>query len=83
MKSETLRLKLGLTDSDFDFYRCAKCQRLITRLDEVKSFSKGSRNPGAICPCGSPKYSPANPRWYEYLLPRVVMFAYYRIRAAV
>jgi hypothetical protein len=79
MKSETVRLKLGLGESDFDFYRCYKCGRLITRIDEMVAFSKKSKTKGNICHCGSPKYSPANPKWNEYFLPRVIFFALMRI----
>lgn len=78
-KYEEVRLKLKLGNSDYDFYRCYKCNRLITRVDEIEAFSKGSTHKGSICPCGSPKYSPGNPIWYEYLLPRVIRFAILRI----
>ena len=83
MKLQEVRLKMGLGEDDFDFYRCFKCGRLITRLEEIVSFSQKSKHPGAVCPCGSPKFSPANPRWYEFLMPRVWHFAYYRIRGIV
>jgi hypothetical protein len=76
----SIRMKMGLGEDDFDFYRCYKCGRLITRFEEMLSFTKKSKNPGAICPCGSPKYSAANPKWYEYFLPRVMYFAWLRIR---
>jgi len=82
MDVEQIRLKMGLGESDFDFYRCGKCQRLITRVEEMKAYSKKATKPGAICPCGSPKYSPTNLVWYEWFLPRVLLFAYYRIRRA-
>jgi hypothetical protein len=78
-----IRMKMGLGESDYDFYRCYKCQRLITRLEEIQSFSKKSKKPGKIFKCGSPKYSPSNLRWYEWFYPRVLRFAYYRIRRMV
>ncbi len=81
MNVQQVRIKLGLGDSDADFYRCYKCQRLITRLEEIRAFSKRSKHPGSICQCGSPKYSPANPRWFEFFYPRVLLFAWYRLRA--
>jgi len=70
---------MGLGDDDFDFYRCYKCGRLITRYEEMKAFSVKAKKPGSICVCGSPKYSAANPRWYEFLLPRVIYFSCLRI----
>lgn len=83
MEFQTIKPKLGMGDSDFDFYRCYKCKRLITRVEEIRAFSKQSKNPGAVCACGSPKYSPANMRWYEWLLPRVWQFAYLRLKGVV
>lgn len=80
MEVNAIRMKMGLGEDDYDFYRCYKCGRLITRYEEMIAFTNKSEKPGCICPCGSPKYSAANPRWYEYLLPRVLYFAYLRAR---
>ena len=77
---QSTREKMRLGESDFDFYRCYKCRRLITRVEEILFFMEGSKTLGKPCPCGSLKYSPAWPRWYEFLLPRVLKFAYYRMR---
>jgi DNA-directed RNA polymerase subunit RPC12/RpoP len=74
------REKLKLGESDYDFYRCYKCHRLITRVDEILFFTANSKTAGKVCPCGSMKYQPANPRWFEYFLPRTIRFAYHRIR---
>ncbi len=63
----------------YDFYRCARCFKLITLPDEMVRLKTG----GGICPCGSLRYSPANPKWWEYLLPRVVKFAWWRWRGVV
>lgn len=82
MDIQEVRIKMGLGDSDYDFYRCFICRRLITRLEEIMSYSKKSKKPGTICPCGSPKYSPTNLMWYEWFYPRVLKFAYYRLRRA-
>lgn len=32
------------------------------------------------CSCGSMKIQPTNLRWYHWLLPRVLKFAYQRLR---
>lgn len=70
------KVALPVVDGEdwFDFYRCGECNRLITRLQEALGMRTGS-----ICKCGRRKYSPANPIWYEYLLPRVMLFALYRV----
>jgi hypothetical protein len=62
----------------FDFYRCDYCRRLITRLQEAQGIRSGR-----LCKCGRRKYHPVNPEWYEYLLPRVIKFAYERIRGRI
>jgi DNA-directed RNA polymerase subunit RPC12/RpoP len=64
----------------YDFYRCFKCGRLITKLEEKKAFDPESKNKGEICPCGSARYSPCNLRWYHWFLPRVLNFAYLRYK---
>lgn len=61
--------------NEFDFYRCGKCGRLATLPEMRAGLPKGS-----ICPCGSLKYSPCNPRWWQYFLPRVLTFAFQRLR---
>ena len=58
----------------FDFYRCDECGRLITRLQEVVGLATGK-----LCKCGRRKYHPVNPKWCEFLLPRVIWFAVLRI----
>jgi hypothetical protein len=59
----------------FDFYRCQRCSRLFTRTQELEAFRTGK-----VCPCGGLKYIPAWPAWYEWVLPRVLVFAYLRWR---
>ena len=61
---------------DFDFYRCYKCNRLITKLEEIVARTIT----GQICPCGSRKYTPSNLPWWGWFLPKVWIFAYRRIR---
>jgi hypothetical protein len=80
LNADVLRVKAGLKADDFDFYRCYKCGKLITRIDEIRAFTAGHKATGKICSCGSPKYQPSNPKWFEYLLPKVWKFALYRIR---
>jgi hypothetical protein len=63
----------------YDFYRCVACHRLMTKLEEFRIFDPSSTRFGQPCPCGSRRYSPANLLWYEWLLPRVVKFALFRI----
>lgn len=63
----------------YDFYRCGRCQRLITQPQLVAAMhAQGGLR---VCRCGGLKFSPANPVWYEYLLPRVLAFAWQRARA--
>jgi hypothetical protein len=58
----------------FDFYRCQRCKRLFTRLEELKALQTGK-----VCPCGGLKYvGPAWPHPHEWFLPRVILFAYLR-----
>ncbi len=76
LDASVLRTKLQLKASDFDFYRCYKCHRLITRVEEILAFTPGSKTEGVVCGCGSKKYMPSNPVWWEYLLPRVLRFAW-------
>lgn len=78
--AEQLRAKAQVGAEDYDFYRCHKCNRLITRIEEIRAFTSGTDNYGHICPCGSEKYLPTNLKWYEWLIPRVLQFAYFRIR---
>lgn len=54
---------------NFDFYRCRGCGRLLTRLDELRAFRTGD-----LCTCGHLKYSPAWPRWSEWLKPRILLY---------
>jgi hypothetical protein len=80
LDASVTRAKLQLNEEDFDFYRCYKCHRLITRVDEILFFTPNSKTAGEVCKCGSKKYTPTNPKWWEYFLPRTIRFAYYRIR---
>lgn len=110
MKS-TIREKLNLGESDYDFYTCQKCRKLITRVEEISAFTPKIRttsvrigpllivwygtmlgllkgngeadNPryGRICTvCDSKKYQPVNLRWFQWLYPRVLKFAYLRVK---
>ncbi len=77
--------------STFEFYRCYKCNRLISMLDESRAL-KGEAYPGGpkvqepdgkVCPCGSPKYQPTNLCWYDWFLPKVWKMAWLRWRGIV
>ncbi len=68
-------------ENDFDFYRCARCRRLITRVEEL--MAKQGRYGGAICRCGSFRFSPVNMRWFHWFLPRVWIFAALRLAKKV
>lgn|SRR5512144_2299649 len=53
----------------FDFYRCYKCNGIFTREQEMYEFARAARNPNdrlRMCPCGSVKYSPSFPRFWEW-----------------
>lgn len=67
-------IKIPEGKEQYDFYRCRKCLRLITKLEELSAFKTGK-----VCPCGSASYVPANMRWYDWFLPRVWKFAWERI----
>lgn len=46
----------------YDFYRCQKCFRVITALEERAVLAEVPDEPatGRICRCGSRKYSPTD-----------------------
>lgn len=62
----SLRRVLILGPHDALFYRCQRCKRLLTRLEEVRALQTGK-----VCPCGSKTYVPCNTSWYHLFLPRV------------
>lgn len=72
-----------LGEHTYDFYRCQRCQRLITQPQLKRALTHTSVDGLRICPCGALKFSPTNPIWYEFLLPRAIAFAWARIRARV
>lgn len=69
---------------DFDFMRCRKCGRLMTKPEMERAICIGAggtvAGTGLACPCGSLGYLPTNPRGLEWLLPRVVTFAWARVQ---
>lgn len=65
-------------EATFDFYRCAACRKLITRLEEISIFDVRSPRFGIVCSCGHRRYNPTNLRWYEWTYPRVLWFALLR-----
>ena len=66
----------------YDFYCCARCGRLITQPEMLRGLQRQDRI--EICPCGGMKFTPAavniGVRWYHWLLPRVLGFAWLRWR---
>jgi DNA-directed RNA polymerase subunit RPC12/RpoP len=62
---------------DAFFYRCFRCKRLMTRVEEIKAIATG-----VVCGCGAKTYSPTDLRWYELAYPRVwVMILLFVTRA--
>lgn len=61
----------------YDFYRCQRCQRLVTAPQLARALQRTDKL--EICPCGGLKISPTNPLWWELcFLPRVWVFAWQR-----
>jgi hypothetical protein len=56
----------GLGENHFHFYRCDSCTSLVTYDAEERA-----RLTGAICACGSRRYSPTNPLDHEWGLPHI------------
>jgi hypothetical protein len=52
-------------ESAFDFYRCDRCRRIITAIEERRVLAtkplEDSTETATICECGSRRYSPTNP----------------------
>lgn len=71
--------RLDVGEAVYDFYRCVACKKLITRPEELEFCDPASPRGGQVCSCGYRRYSPTNPRWFEFLYPRVVKFAFFRI----
>lgn len=68
---------LGRKEHSFDFYRCYKCMRVFTREQEWSSLAKMNAQPfgrSGICACGSMKYSPTWPVFWEWLKPGVLRY---------
>lgn len=63
---------------EYDFLRCQKCGRLITKIEMARAIGPGGD--GKACPCESMKYQPTNLPWWGWLLPRVWVFAMQRLR---
>jgi DNA-directed RNA polymerase subunit RPC12/RpoP len=61
-----MRTAIVMGSMDYFFYRCHRCARLITILEEKAEIRKG-----LMCPCGSLNYKPTNLLWYDWLKPKV------------
>lgn len=66
-----------LGDHSYDFYRCERCTGLITQPQMVRGLANATAID--VCPCGGLNFRPTNPRGLEYLLPRVIAFAWTRL----
>ncbi len=51
-----------------------KCNGLITHMQMEDLVPTGK-----VCPCGGLKYAPVDAKWYQFFIPRVLQFAFYRI----
>jgi hypothetical protein len=68
---------LKTSEGNYDFYRCFDCGSLITRRREREVFNCMETDFYIrMCGCGSMKYTPGNPKWYEWLLPRAIRNVY-------
>ena len=47
----------------YDFYRCMKCNGLITHMQMEDRVSSGK-----VCDCGALKYAPVNLKWWQYFM---------------
>lgn len=65
------------TGTDYDFYRCQRCYRLLTQLEIVHNLE---HRHGQLCPCGAMKIAPVNLQFKDMVLPRVWRFAWVRFR---
>ena len=64
-------------EGNYDFYRCFACGAIITRQREREVFNWMETDYYLnACPCGSMKYSPGWPTWYEWFRPAVVYYVY-------
>lgn len=73
----TERAHPALGRYSYDFYKCHHCGRLCTLLQMIKAL--GPNGSGKCCPCGGLKYSPINLCRSDWKLPRVWLFAIYRL----
>jgi len=65
------------SDGNYDFYRCFSCGRVITRAREREVFNMlDNERFIRVCQCGSMKYTPSWPSYFEWLLPRVLSYVY-------
>lgn len=61
----------------YDFMECGKCGRLCTKREMERAL--GVEGSGRACPCGSTKYQPTNPSFWQLWQPKVLIFAVYRL----
>lgn len=72
-----------MSRTDYLTYRCYTCGRLITALDLESMWEKAEQSEetlASICPCGSRRLCPGNPKWWEEILfPRVWKLFFVRV----
>jgi hypothetical protein len=62
-------------DGAYDFLRCWSCGSLFTREQECARKAALEGDPSrTMCPCGSMRYKPAKPKWYQWLQPHVLSY---------
>jgi DNA-directed RNA polymerase subunit RPC12/RpoP len=61
--------KTPKSDRVYDFYRCFKCGRVLSRETEILRMEEDS-----MCPCGSTRYSPSWPRTIEWVRPDIAKY---------
>ena len=66
-----------LGEHTYDFYRCERCTAIVTRPQMVRGLA--NQTGITVCPCGGLQFRPTNPHPIEYLLPRVIAFAWSRL----
>lgn len=58
-----------------DFFRCYTCGAIFTFEQERANMAAMEHDlKMTMCPCGSLRYKPSKPLWYQWLKPRVLTY---------
>jgi len=71
-------MELSTEGGIYHISRCESCGRLLTKIEIVERLAAAHAG-GAwtgLCPCGASRFRPSNPKWWEYLLPRMIRLAF-------